>query len=261
MCRARKRSRRGSGKAEIFVSWTVIVPAVGSDTPAMRLRSVVLPEPLGPVRTVQLPAETAQRSMLSAWSVRPFSSGNAFFTPCRATAADTSVISRRCRRGAALDAPPAITGLPDGDGVDRHADPTSQQQRPEDEEELVRLVLSQLIEVEDLHDVGAAVPEEIGVNRQREIPKGLSLILRVWRESPLQRRVVRADRHDVHVVEEFQRVRPDAWLWLMPLRVRRIETPGGIRLVPRLAPARPHQQDVALADLDVLRLRGVLQVL
>src|SRR5438128_5153220 len=182
MCVARNRSRCGSGNAEISVSWTVIVPAVGNDTPAMRLSSVVLPEPLGPVRTVQLPAGTAQCSRLSASSVRPFSSGNAFFTPCRVTATDTSVISRRCGRGAALDAPPAIIGLPDGDGVDRHADPTSQQQRTEDEEELVRLVLGQLVEVEDLHDVRAAVPEEIGVNRERQIAEGRSLILRIGRE-------------------------------------------------------------------------------
>src|SRR6266850_3181549 len=252
MCCARKRSRRGSGKTEISVSWTAIVPAVGSDTPAMRLRSVVLPEPLGPVRTVQLPAETAQCSMLSASSARPFPSGNAFFTPCRVTAAGTSVISRRCGRGAALDAPPAIIGLPDGDGVDRHADPTSEQQRTEDEEELVRLVLGQLVEVEDLHDVGAAVPEEIGVNRQRQIAKGLSLILRIRRESPFERRVVGADGHDVHVVEELQTIGAHAGLGLVPLSVRRIETPGGIRLVPRLAPARPDQQDVALSNLDVL---------
>src|SRR5437879_835018 len=162
---ARKRSRRASGKAEISGSWTAIVPAVGSDTPAMRLRSVVLPEPLGPIRTVQLAAGTAQCSMLSASSVRPFPSGNAFFTPCRVTAAGGSVISRHCGRGTALDAPSAGSGLPDGDGVDRHADAASQQQRPEDEEKLVSLVLGQLVEVEDLHDVGAAVPEEIGVNR------------------------------------------------------------------------------------------------
>src|SRR5437763_6591190 len=163
MCLARNRSRCGSGSAEISVSWTATVPAVGNDTPAMRLSSVVLPEPLGPVRTVQRPVGTAQRWTLSASSVRPFPSGNAFVTPCRVTAADTPVIGVHGRRGAALDAPPAIPRLPDGDGVDRHADPASKQQRTEDEEELVRLVLGEIVEVEDLHDVGAAVPQEVGV--------------------------------------------------------------------------------------------------
>src|SRR3989442_4116983 len=147
MCCARKRSRRGSGKAEISVSWTPIVPAVGSDTPAIKLRSVVLPEPLGPVRTVQRPAATAQCSMLSASSVRPFPSGNAFFTPCRVTAAGTSVIGRLA---GGAGRPARDHRLPDGDGVDRHADPTSQPPRPQDEEEIVGLVLGQPIEVEDL---------------------------------------------------------------------------------------------------------------
>src|SRR5262249_36985457 len=223
MCCALNRSRRGSGRAEIFVPWTAIVPAVGSDTPVMRLRSVVLPEPLGPVRIVQLPAGRAQYSMLSASSVRPFPRGNTFFTPCRVTAAGTSVTVRRCGRGATPDVPPAIIELPDRDGVDRYADPASQQQRPGDEEEFVRLVLGQFVEVEDLHDVGAAVPEEIGVNRQRQIAEGLSLILRIGRESPFERRVVGADGHDVYVVEELQAIGAHAGLGLMPLRVRRIE--------------------------------------
>src|SRR5262249_18849874 len=188
MCCALNRSRWGSGRAEIFVPWTAIVPAVGSDTPVMRLRSVVLPEPLGPVRTVQLPVGSAQYSMLSASSVRPFPRGNTFFTPCRVTAAGTSVTSSSLRAGPPRpDVPPAIIELPDGDGVDRYADPASQQKRPEDEEKLVRLVLGQFVEVEDLHDVGAAVPEEIGVNRQRQIAEGLTLILRIGRESPFER--------------------------------------------------------------------------
>src|SRR5262249_9927899 len=52
---ARNRSRRASGKAKISVPSTWMVPAVGTETPAIRLRSVVLPEPLRPRRTVQDP--------------------------------------------------------------------------------------------------------------------------------------------------------------------------------------------------------------
>ena len=46
----------------------------------------------------------------------------------------------------------------------------------------------------------------------------------------------------------------------MPLGVRRVETPGGIRLVPGLPPTRPDEQDVTLADVHVLRLRRVLEI-
>src|SRR5207245_5241737 len=84
-------------------------------------------------------------------------------------------------RGAALGAPLPVTPSTDRDGIDRHADPTAQQQGAEDEQELVRLVLGQLVEVENLHDVAATVPEEIGVERQREKAECLSLILRVGR--------------------------------------------------------------------------------
>src|SRR2546430_9837953 len=118
MCLAQNRSRCGSGSAEISVSWTATVPAVGNDTPAMRLSSVVLPEPLGPIRTVQRPAGTAQRWTLSASSVRPFPSGNAFVTPCKVTAADTPVIGVHGRRGAPPRPPPPTPPLPDGDEVE-----------------------------------------------------------------------------------------------------------------------------------------------
>src|SRR5207245_9063138 len=83
--------------------------------------------------------------------------------------------------GAPLGAPLPITPSTDRDGIDRHADPTAQQQGAEDEQELVRLVLGQLVEVENLHDVAATVPEEIGVERQREKAEGLSRIIRVGR--------------------------------------------------------------------------------
>src|SRR6266436_790703 len=148
MCCARKRSRRGSGKAQRSVSWTKIVPAVGTETPAMRLRSVVLPEPLGPVMTVHPPAGSAHSPIFSASRALPLPSGNDFFTPRRVTASRVCVIapSRGTRR------------------AERHA---------------VRPVLGQLVQINDLDDVGPPVPDEIGMQGQREKAEGLSRVFRV----------------------------------------------------------------------------------
>src|SRR2546425_6202613 len=63
-----------------------MVPAVGTETPAIRLRSVVLPEPLRPRRTVQDPAGRLRPSMSRTSSVFPSPSGNDFFTLRRTTA-------------------------------------------------------------------------------------------------------------------------------------------------------------------------------
>src|SRR5438034_7097734 len=104
---ALNRSRRASGRAEISIPSTWMVPAVGTETPAIRLRSVVLPEPLRPRRTVQDPAGRLRPSMSRTSSVFPTPSGNDFFT-LRITTAGTM--------------------LSDGDRVDRHADPAAQQQ-------------------------------------------------------------------------------------------------------------------------------------
>src|SRR5438034_3420892 len=66
---ALNRSRRASGRAEISIPSTWMVPAVGTETPAIRLRSVVLPEPLRPRRTVQDPAGRLRPSMSRTSSV------------------------------------------------------------------------------------------------------------------------------------------------------------------------------------------------
>src|SRR6266849_5267552 len=166
------------------------------------------------------------------------------------------------REGAVSGVTPRLDRpLEDGDGIDWHSDPALEQERAESEEELVRPILGQIVEVEDLHDVGASVPDEIDVQRQPEKAERLSVIIGFHREAPFHRRVVRPDRDDLHVVQELQAIGADAWLWLMPLGVRRVETPGIIGFSPRLPPARPHQQNVSLSDLDVLPLRGVLQIL
>src|SRR5260370_28759857 len=47
----------------------------------------------------------------------------------------------------------------------------------------------------------------------------------------------------------------------MPFGMRGVETSGIIRLTPRLSPAGPNQQDVALSNLYILRLCSVLQIL
>src|SRR5713101_1531463 len=47
----------------------------------------------------------------------------------------------------------------------------------------------------------------------------------------------------------------------MPLGMRGVEAPRIIWFTPGLPPARPNQQDVALSNLHVLGLRGVLQIL
>src|SRR3989441_664746 len=83
---ALNRSRRASGRAEISIPSTWMVPAVGTETPAIRLRSVVLPEPLRPRRTVQDPAGRLRPSMSRTSSVFPSPSGNDFFTLRRTTA-------------------------------------------------------------------------------------------------------------------------------------------------------------------------------
>ena len=79
-------------------------------------------------------------------------------------------------------------------------------------------------------------------------------------ESPFDRGVIRADSHNVHVIEEGQAIRPDAWLGLMPLGMGRINFPVRAWLVPHLPPTRPHQQDIALLDLYLLRFGGILEI-
>src|SRR6266853_6754528 len=78
--------------------------------------------------------------------------------------------------------------LEDGDGIDWHSDPALEQERAESEEELVRPILGQIVEVEDLHDVGASVPDEIDVQRQTEKAEPLPRIIGFRREAPFHRR-------------------------------------------------------------------------
>src|SRR5712691_12967406 len=145
-------------------------------------------------------------------------------------------------------------------GIHWYANATPQQQRTKHEEKFIGLVLRQLIQVENLHNVGATVPEKIGVQWCGGIaPKGLADILWVA-EPPFDRGVIRADGHNVHVIEEGQAIRPDAWLGLMPLGMGRINFPVWAELVPHLPPTRPHQQDIALLDFYLLRFRGILEI-
>src|ERR671922_44959 len=154
-----------------------------------------------------------------------------------------AVQAERCGRDVTPYTPPTPQrALPNGDGIDRHPNATPQKQRTEDKEEFVGLVLRQLVQVEDLHDVGASVPEEIGVQRPGGIAsKGLPGIWRGRPEPPFYRRVIRTDGHNLHLVEEGQTIRPHPWLRFMPLGMRGINPSVRAWGVPHLPPTRPHQ--------------------
>src|SRR5215813_6901536 len=87
-------------------------------------------------------------------------------------------------------------------GIHWYANATPQQQGTEHEEKLIGLVLCQVIQVENLHDVGATVPEKIRVQWPGGIAfKGLADILWIA-EPPFDRGVIRTDGHNIHLVEE-----------------------------------------------------------
>src|SRR5262249_37880848 len=148
--------------------------------PAIRLSSVVFPEPLRPRKTVQLPGANARCATSRPARPRPPPSGNAFLTPCRTTA-DCALIAITEPPGAR----PAPAGLQDREGVDRHSDAALQQQRTEGEEKLVGPILGKIVEVEDFHDVGAAVPDEVDVHPQTDEPEPLSLVFSLHTTPPL----------------------------------------------------------------------------
>src|SRR5215469_4166470 len=199
---ARNRSRRASDRAKTSVPPTRMEPADGAVTPAIRLRSVVFPEPLRPRKTVQLPAARARCSRSSTSRARP---------------------------------QPSI-GLQDGDRVDRHTDPALQPERPDDKEKLICPILGQLVEVKDLNDIGAPVPDEVYVQWQAKKAECFPHVIRFYRETPFYRCVVGTDRDDLHVVQELQAIGADARLRLMPFGVRSVETPGVVRFRPGLPP-------------------------
>src|SRR6516225_2610095 len=99
------------------------------------------------------------------------------------------------------------------------------------------------------------------MQRQAEKAERLSGVIGFYRETPFDRGVVGTDRDDVHVVQEFKAIGADTRLRLMPFGMRRVETPGIVRFIPRLSPPGPNQQNVALSNLNVLRLRSVLKIL
>src|SRR5437016_7344352 len=110
-------------------------------------------------------------------------------------------------------------------GIHWYANATPQQQWAKHKEKFIGLVLGQVVQIENLHNVGTTIPEEIGVQWPSGIaPKGLADILWVA-EPPFDCGVIRADGHNIHVIEEGQAIRPDAWLCLMPLSMGRISFP------------------------------------
>src|SRR5215469_1514714 len=169
--------------------------------------------------------------------------------------------SSQSPRGARAGEPQPSIGLQDGDRVDRHTDPTLQAERPDDKEKLICPILGQLVEVEDLDDISASVPDEVYVQWQAEKAECFPRVIGFYRETPFYRCIVGTDRDDLHVVQELQAIGADARLRLMPFGVRSVETPGIVRFRPRLPPPGANQQNVALSKLDVLRLRRILQVL
>src|SRR5262245_239728 len=154
-----------------------------------------------------------------------------------------TVQAERGGRDATLYAPPTpYRALPNGDWIDRHPNATPQKQRTEDKEEFVGLVFGQLVQVEDLHDVGPSVPEKFGMQRPGGIAsKGLPDIWRGGPEPPFYRRVIRTDGHNLPLVEEGQTISPHPWLRFMPLGMRGINLPVRAWRIPHLPPTRPHQ--------------------
>src|SRR5262249_31047017 len=156
--------------------------------PAIRLSSVVFPEPLRPRKTVQLPGANARCATSRTSRPRPPPSGNAFLTPCRTTA-DCALIAITKPPGDR----PAPVGLQDREGGDRTSDAALQHQRTEGGEMLVAPILGKIVEVGYFHDAGAAVPEEADVQRQTEEAERFPVITGLHRKAPFTGCIVRAD--------------------------------------------------------------------
>jgi len=101
-------------------------------------------------------------------------------------------------------------------------------------------------------DVSSSTPDEIHMQRQREKAEGFSRVVGLRRESPLHRRVVGADGHDLPCRSRTSgnRGRRRA-CGLMPLGVGGVRRPAASGSSHVLPPARPDEQDVALSDLHV----------
>ena len=117
------------------------------------------------------PHRQHQEVTLSTSRAWPWPSGKDFFTSCRSTAGGDCSILRPVRLVAGATSACHTSPLPlcsgrssaNSNGIHWYANATPQQQRTKHEEKLIGLVLRQLIQVENLHDVGATVPEKIGV--------------------------------------------------------------------------------------------------
>src|SRR4029450_6879835 len=145
-------------------------------------------------------------------------------------------------------------------GIHWYTNATSQQQRAKHKEKLIGLVLCQVIEIENLDDVGPTVPEKIDVQRQIRKTKGFPRI--PWRQrcAPFDRTVIHTNSHNIHLVEKRQAIRANPRLRLVPLTMRHIHTAVWAWLIPHLPPARAHEQDVALLDVHLLCLGRVLEI-
>src|SRR5262249_492601 len=99
-------------------------------------------------------------------------------------------LAHRNPQATSTTAPPTSTGLQDGDRVDRHTDPTLQAERADDKEKLICPILGQLVEIEDLDDIGAPVPDEVYVQWQAEKAECFPRVIRFYRETPFYRCVV-----------------------------------------------------------------------
>src|SRR5262249_14898378 len=114
-----------------------------------------------------------------------------------------------------------------------------------------------------LHDVGASIPEEFGVERESLEPsKGFHPVpWHGWKwKPPFNSRIIRADGDDLHLIEEGERIDTDTWLRLVPLGMANVNFPVRAWLIPCLPPARSNQQKIPLLDVDLLSFGGILQI-
>src|SRR5262245_44366556 len=132
--------------------------------------------------------------------------------------------------------------LANSNGIHRDANATPQQQRAKHKEKLICLVLRQVVEIENLDEVGAAVPESIDVQRQSlKTTITFPCVVRLDRKAPLYCGVIRTNDHNVHIVKKRQAIRPNPWLRLVPLAMRQVHASVCSWLIPHLPPASANE--------------------
>src|SRR5262245_2875007 len=108
-----RRQTSSEGYPSMRTSWNLMVPALGANTPAIRLKSVVLPAPFGPITAKIEPSGTAKLTLATARSPLKL-----FDTP----ATSRSGTMLRLRRLSLAEAQQARQRRPDAVRQDHHHD-------------------------------------------------------------------------------------------------------------------------------------------